>query len=290
MKRPGVRITDPKGKEIGFIPTGEPNQKIDADHPGKGFPSNVEFGVGEGKNMLYVTVDLSLYRIKLNARGYHPQFEKHDGSVSRNDDVSQKPTDGLSVGVMETARAGVAAGTLIASCCGRCHAEGPKATPARDAVKTFKIADGLEVRLVASEPLIRQPLSISFDDRGRLWVLQYIQYPNPEGLRPVAVDEYLRTKYDRRPDPPPKGPRGHDVIAILEDTNGDGVYDRAKTFLTGLNLASGMAIGYGGVFVAQPPYLLFYRDANGDDDSGRRSGSAADRFRHGGRAMRSPIR
>jgi gluconolactonase len=76
VKRPGVRITDPKGKEIGFIPTGEPDQKIDADHPGKGFPSNVEFGVGEGKNTLYVTVDLSLYRIKLNARGYHPLFEQ----------------------------------------------------------------------------------------------------------------------------------------------------------------------------------------------------------------------
>ena len=145
------------------------------------------------------------------------------------------------------------------------NANEPKATPPRDALKTFTIADGLEMRLVASEPLIRQPLSISFDDRGRMWLLQYIQYPNPEGLKPVAVDEYLRTKYDRRPDPPPKGPRGHDIIAILEDTNGDGVMDRARPFLTGLNLASGMALGYGGVFVVQPPYLLFYRDANGDD-------------------------
>ena len=144
-------------------------------------------------------------------------------------------------------------------------ADEPKATPPRDALKTFKIADGLEMRLVASEPLIRQPLSISFDDRGRMWLLQYIQYPNPEGLKPVAVDEFLRTKYDRRPDPPPKGPRGHYIIAILEDTNGDGVMDRTKPFLTGLNLASGMALGYGGVFVAQPPYLLFYRDANHDD-------------------------
>ncbi len=161
---------------------------------------------------------------------------------------------------------------------------GPRRLRHRTRVKTFKIADGLDVRLIASEPLIRQPLSISFDDRGRLWLLQYIQYPIPEGLRPVAVDEYLRTKYDRRPDPPPKGPRGHDVIAILEDTDGDGVYDRAKPFLTGLNLASGMAIGYGGVFVVQPPYLLFYRDANGDDRTRRRSGSPADRFRHGGRA------
>ncbi len=154
---------------------------------------------------------------------------------------------------------------LIALSATQSRADEPKATPPRDALKTFKIADGLQMRLVASEPLIRQPLSISFDDRGRMWLLQYIQYPNPEGLKPVAVDEYLRTKYDRRPDPPPKGPRGHDIIAILEDTNGDGVMDRAKPFLTGLNLASGMALGYGGVFVVQPPYLLFYRDANHDD-------------------------
>ncbi|HUE15810.1 MAG TPA: SMP-30/gluconolactonase/LRE family protein [Planctomycetaceae bacterium] len=75
-KRPGVRITDPNGKEIGFITTGEPNQTVDADHPAKGFPSNVEFGNGADKNLLYVTVDLSLYRIRLNAHGYHPQDEK----------------------------------------------------------------------------------------------------------------------------------------------------------------------------------------------------------------------
>jgi putative membrane-bound dehydrogenase-like protein len=134
-----------------------------------------------------------------------------------------------------------------------------------DELKAFKIAEGLEVRLCAAEPQVRQPLSLTFDDRGRLWVLQYIQYPNPEGLQPVAVDQYLRTKYDRRPDPPPNGPKGHDCIVILEDADGDGVMDHAKNFLSGLNLASGMALGYGGVFVAQPPYLLFYRDADGDD-------------------------
>jgi putative heme-binding domain-containing protein len=143
--------------------------------------------------------------------------------------------------------------------------QGPKALTPAEAIKRFTVADGLEVRLVASEPLVRQPVSISFDDRGRLWVLQYLQYPVPEGLKPVAVDEYLRTKYDRRPDPPPKGPKGRDRVTILEDTDGDGVMDHAKDFLTGLNLASGMALGYGGVFIAQPPYLLFYRDVNGDD-------------------------
>src|SRR5688500_8122285 len=65
-----------------------------------------------------------------------------------------------------------------------------------EAVKRMRVADGFEVRVVASEPLIRQPVSMSFDDRGRLWVLQYIQYPTPAGLKPVAVDQFLRTKYD----------------------------------------------------------------------------------------------
>jgi gluconolactonase len=74
--RPGVLVTDANGKEIGFVPTGEPNQKVDADHPAKGIPSNVEFGVGDDKNTLYVTVDTSLYKVRLNASGHHPQFEK----------------------------------------------------------------------------------------------------------------------------------------------------------------------------------------------------------------------
>jgi gluconolactonase len=71
LKRPGVMIADPNGKEIGFIPTGPANQTADVDHPAKGIPSNVEFGVGDEKNTLYITVDLSLYRIRLNANGFH---------------------------------------------------------------------------------------------------------------------------------------------------------------------------------------------------------------------------
>jgi putative membrane-bound dehydrogenase-like protein len=56
-----------------------------------------------------------------------------------------------------------------------------------------------------------------------------------------------------------------DRITILEDPDGEGRYRKAKDFVNGLNLASGMAIGHGGVFVAQSPYLLFYPDRNGDD-------------------------
>ena len=78
-----------------------------------------------------------------------------------------------------------------------------------------------------------------FDERGRLWVIEYLQYPNPAGLKPVTVDQYLRTEYDRVPEPPPRGPRGADRIKILEDTDGDGRADKTTVFVEGLNLASG---------------------------------------------------
>ena len=134
-----------------------------------------------------------------------------------------------------------------------------------DAVQRMKVPDGFQVKLVACEPMIRQPVTMTFDDRGRLWVIQYLQYPAPAGLKPVTVDQYLRTVYDRIPEPPPKGPRGADRITILSDPDENGRFRKSKDFVTGLNLASGMALGHGGVFVVQPPYLLFYPDRNGDD-------------------------
>jgi putative heme-binding domain-containing protein len=141
----------------------------------------------------------------------------------------------------------------------------PPALSPEDSRKTFRVADGLDFRLVASEPTVRQPVCITFDDRGRLWVLEYLQYPIPNGLKPVEVDQYLRTKYDRVPEPPPKGPRGDDRIVILEDPDGDGRYQKVKEFVNGLDLASGVAPGYDGLFVLQPPYLLYYADKNHDD-------------------------
>lgn len=145
------------------------------------------------------------------------------------------------------------------------RALGQTAPSPSEAAQAIKVADGVELQLFAAEPMVEQPVSMSFDDRGRLWVLQYIQYPNPNGLKATAVDEYLRTKYDRVPEPPPLGPKGNDRIAILEDTDGDGRADRAKTFLGGLNLASGFALSRDGVIVVQSPYLLFYADRNRDD-------------------------
>jgi gluconolactonase len=72
--RPGVLVLNPDGKEIAFIPTGGPHQKADPEHPAVGIPSNVEFGLGEEANVLYVTVDKSLYRIGLKVKGHHAEY------------------------------------------------------------------------------------------------------------------------------------------------------------------------------------------------------------------------
>src|SRR5882672_11475215 len=112
---------------------------------------------------------------------------------------------------------------------------------------------GFQASLVAGEPVVRQPVAIDFDERGRLWVVQYLQYPNPAGLKRVKVDRYSRTAYDRIPEPPPKGPKGADRITMLdydwraEPRKGPG--SGAKDIIKDLNLCSGIAFGHGGVFV-----------------------------------------
>ncbi len=141
---------------------------------------------------------------------------------------------------------------------------GPKLSPA-ESFKTMKVADDLILEQVLTEPLIAQPLDMKFDERGRLWVVQYRQYPYPEGLNMVSRDKYYRAVYDKVPAAPPNHTRGADRITIHEDTDGDGKYDKHKTFVDGLNIASSIAIGRGGVFVLNPPYLLFYPDSNRDD-------------------------
>ncbi|MFM8272224.1 MAG: PVC-type heme-binding CxxCH protein, partial [Gemmata sp.] len=157
---------------------------------------------------------------------------------------------------------------LVLSCCALLfcasltRADG--LTP-QQAERRFKLPDGFSVRTVAAEPLVRQPVSISFDARGRMWVLQYLQYPNYAGLKPVKQDQYLRTVWDKVPEAPPKGPKGADKLTILYDPDANGVFQKSKDFVTGLNIASGFCIGNGGVYVAQPPYLLFYPDRNEDD-------------------------
>src|SRR5919204_2353101 len=141
---------------------------------------------------------------------------------------------------------------------------GDKVSRADEALRAFKTIDGLTMELVASEPVIRQPIDLHFDDRGRLWVVQYLQYPFPAGLTITSYDQYLRARYNAVPAAPPNHVRGADKITVLEDTDGDGRFESHKDVITGLNITTSVLTGRGGLWVMNPPYLLFYRDRSGD--------------------------
>src|SRR5438105_10572289 len=96
-------------------------------------------------------------------------------------------------------------------------AKGDPRTPAEEQ-KCFHLPPGFAIELVASEPAIGKPINLNFDDRGRLWLTQSVEYPFPA--------------------PPGRTPR--DVIKILECTHGDGVADRVSTFADGLNIPIGI--------------------------------------------------
>lgn len=140
----------------------------------------------------------------------------------------------------------------------------PPSSP-QEALKKFAMRDGLAIDLIAAEPDVAQPLYMSFDSRGRLWVTQYLQYQFPAGLKIMSYDQHLRAVFDKVPEPPPNGVKGADKITVFEDTDGDGVYDRHKDVITGLNIATAAIKGAGGIWVMNSPYLLFYPDANDDD-------------------------
>ena len=140
-----------------------------------------------------------------------------------------------------------------------------KVLPPEESRKHLVAADGYAVELIANEPLIRQPIEVKFDERGRMWVVQYLQYPFPAGLTVTSYDQYIRAEFNRVPPPPPRHTRGADIITILEDTDGSGKFATHKTFLEGMNLVTSVLPGDGGVWVLNPPYLLFYPDKNGDD-------------------------
>ena len=111
---------------------------------------------------------------------------------------------------------------------------GPALSPA-DAIKKMTVPPGFTVELVASEPDIVNPVAMTFDERGRIWITESLEYP-----RRAA------------------GP-GRDRIKILEDTDGDGKADKFTIFAEGLNIPSGIAVGHGGVWVANSPDILFYK-------------------------------
>ena len=121
--------------------------------------------------------------------------------------------------------------------------ESPVLSPA-DEMKTFAMPPGYRVELVASEPMIEEPILIDWDPQGRLWVIEMIGY-----MQDIAAT----TEHE---------PLGR--ISVLEDRNGDGKMDKKTVFLDKLVLPRALKVLDRGVLVAEPPNLWFARDTNGD--------------------------
>lgn len=138
-------------------------------------------------------------------------------------------------------------------------------TPPNQMIDRLQLRDDIEADLVVHEPAVSQPLFVSWDSRGRMWVVQYRQYQYPAGLKVVRFDQYLRAVFDKVPEPPPHGTPGADKITVFEDTDGDGLYDSGKDVISGLNIATSVQVGPEGVWVLNPPYLLHYPDRDRDD-------------------------
>ncbi|HKQ40384.1 MAG TPA: PVC-type heme-binding CxxCH protein [Verrucomicrobiae bacterium] len=143
---------------------------------------------------------------------------------------------------------------------------GAKPLSPQESVRHFRLAEGLKISLALAEPDVRQPVCLNFDDRGRMWVVQYLQYPFPAGLKVLKYDEHLRAVFDKVPMPPPNHVPGADKVTIYEDRDKDGYFESHKDFVTGLNIATSALKGRDGVWVMNPPYLLFYPDKDGNDE------------------------
>ncbi|GAB3928993.1 PVC-type heme-binding CxxCH protein [Larkinella terrae] len=114
-------------------------------------------------------------------------------------------------------------------------------------LESFKIADGFEVSLFASEPLVAKPIQMNWDADGRLWVVSSTAYP------------HLKT-----------GEEGNDKVFVLEDTDGDGKADKSTIFAEGLITPTGILPGDGGVYVANSTEILHLMDTDGDGKADKR--------------------
>jgi putative membrane-bound dehydrogenase-like protein len=114
---------------------------------------------------------------------------------------------------------------------------------AKDSLDYTQVPVGFHLELFAAEPDVINPIYIQWDERGRLWVAESVDYPNT-----ITPDR-----------------KGNDRIKILEDTDGDGKADKATTFVDGLNVVTSFTFARGGIIVANAPDFLFLKDTDGDD-------------------------
>ena len=118
------------------------------------------------------------------------------------------------------------------------------------AIDRMIVQPGYRVELFASEPDIVNPIYMDWDEQGRLWVIESIEYPYPRGFWPDGG--------------------GKDRIMVLEDTDGDGKADKFTVFADSLNIPTSLEFANGGVVVHQAPQTLFLKDTDGDGKADHR--------------------
>ncbi len=144
------------------------------------------------------------------------------------------------------------------------YAESP-VLDAKAALKAMEVEKGLQVELVAAEPQVFVPVAMSFDDRGRMWVVEMMGYmPDTSG----AGEEMRNGK-----------------VVILEDTNHDGTIDSRKVFLDSLVLPRAICFVENGVLIAEPPKLWFVE--NNNDQPGKKT-LVDDKYTEGGNVEHQP--
>ena len=121
--------------------------------------------------------------------------------------------------------------------------------PAERAAQVATVPAGYELKVFAAEPDIINPIAFCMDDRARVWVVEGMTYPQRAKTEPGA----------------PERLGGKDRILVFEDMDGDGKADKRTVFMEGLNLVSGIEVGFGGVFVGAAPNLIFIPVENWDD-------------------------
>ncbi len=119
-----------------------------------------------------------------------------------------------------------------------------EALTAEESMKLIQVPADFELRLFASDPDVINPIAMAWDERGRLWVVESVDYPNTF----VETDG-----------------QANDRIKICEDTDGDGKADKFTVFADSLNIPTSMVFSNGGIIVSMAPNFVFMKDTDGDD-------------------------
>ncbi len=138
--------------------------------------------------------------------------------------------------------------------------------PASEALKTFNLHPEFNISLAADENVAEKIMSLEWDPRGRLWVVETPEYP---GGRDIHRSDAKITPWRlRNPGEFPVGSKekrvSRDRISILEDTNGDGVMDKKTVFADGFELPTSVVLYKDGAIVTQAPDIFWVRDTDGD--------------------------